>query len=207
MKPYSAILLLGPTGSGKTPFGNYLAKKGLTDTTFLHFDFGEELRSIIKVKKTPHPLTQKDYDYISQGLTSGALLENETFYIAENILRHFINRYSITKENIIILNGLPRHVGQAKDVDSIISVKSVIHLACTPAVLKERIVCNTGNDRFGRTDDSHKAIENKIDIFNKRTVPLLDYYEQKYIKINTYKISVNTTPEEIYQYLNQKSFV
>ena len=41
----NTILLIGPTGSGKTPFGDYLEQHGIADRACLHFDFGSSLRS------------------------------------------------------------------------------------------------------------------------------------------------------------------
>jgi hypothetical protein len=45
-KPYPAILLVGPTGSGKTPLGALCEKKGLWQSRVFHFDFGAILRRI-----------------------------------------------------------------------------------------------------------------------------------------------------------------
>ena len=39
-----AILLLGPTGSGKSPLGDELEANGLNGRRCLHFDFGRRLR-------------------------------------------------------------------------------------------------------------------------------------------------------------------
>jgi adenylate kinase family enzyme len=42
-----AILLLGPTGSGKTPLGQVLERRGLWGHRCSHFDFGDNLREIV----------------------------------------------------------------------------------------------------------------------------------------------------------------
>ena len=117
MNKNHAILLLGPTGSGKTPLGSYIEKKGIWDKRCFHFDFGSELRNISDANVIPLQFTKYDVDYIAKVLKEVALLENETFYIAEKILNSFITKNSITSNDIILLNGLPRHIGQAKDVD------------------------------------------------------------------------------------------
>ncbi|MCX7427258.1 MAG: hypothetical protein NTW96_16720 [Planctomycetia bacterium] len=43
-----AMLLLGPTGSGKTPLGDLLERRGLGGRRCVHFDFGAHLRRIVK---------------------------------------------------------------------------------------------------------------------------------------------------------------
>ena len=86
MKKYPAILLLGPTGSGKPPFGAYLEKHGLSGRRCFHFDFGEQLRRIGEHRITPAYCSEDDIVYIKKVLKEGVLLENETFYIAKNVL-------------------------------------------------------------------------------------------------------------------------
>ena len=41
-----AVVLLGPTGSGKTPLGEWLEAKGLGGRRCHHFDFGTRLRRV-----------------------------------------------------------------------------------------------------------------------------------------------------------------
>lgn len=43
-KRYAAMVLLGPTGSGKTPLGHVFAARGFLNRRCAHFDFGENLR-------------------------------------------------------------------------------------------------------------------------------------------------------------------
>lgn len=42
-----AVLLLGSTGSGKTPLGDLIERRGLRGVRCLHFDFGVNLRKIV----------------------------------------------------------------------------------------------------------------------------------------------------------------
>ena len=203
MNKNHAILLLGPTGSGKTPLGSYIEKKGIRDKRCFHFDFGSELRNISDANVIPLQFTKYDVDYIAKVLKEVALLENETFYIAEKILNSFITKNSITSNDIILLNGLPRHVGQAKDVDSIVTIKLVIYLDCSFEVIKERVQLNIGGDRSDRTDDSIEEIKKKLEIFHDRISPMLQYYKKKKIPIKKVSISVNTNPDEILRCLNK----
>lgn len=201
MKNHSALLLLGPTGSGKTPLGEYLEANGLYGKRCFHFDFGRELRFIAERNMPPVNCIQEDVDYIHKVLKEGALLENKTFYIANNILQSFIEDNGIVADDLVVLNGLPRHVGQAEDVDAIISLKLVILLACSPEVVYKRIRLNSGGDRSGRVDDSLADIKGKLMIFNKKTLPLAQYYSDKGIPVKRIPVTEKTRPEDMVHFL------
>jgi len=202
IKRLKAILILGPTGSGKTPLGNLMEKEGLRNQRYYHFDFGENLRSITRTDKR---FTAKEIALINRVLTSGALLENEHFCLARKILRHFIKRNHIGPASIIILNGLPRHVDQAKEMASILKIEAVIHLACSPDVVLARIRNNIGGDRVGRADDGISDVRNKLRIFNRRTSMLIKHYRSRKTEIITVVITENTTTANILKYI-KKSF-
>jgi adenylate kinase len=171
---HEAILIIGPTGSGKTPLGDLLNERGLWDRPCAHFDFGRELR---RIARDGDPLFEPDeVDFIREILTKGRLLENEHFHIAEKILKTFIAERQTGHDDLTVLNGLPRHIGQAADIDRIIYVRAVIHLKCTPEVVVHRIQTNAGGDREHRTDDALAAVCNKLTLFEERTKPLIDHY-------------------------------
>ncbi|HET6430150.1 MAG TPA: hypothetical protein VFJ30_17170, partial [Phycisphaerae bacterium] len=83
----NAILLLGPTGSGKTPLGEMLQARGLRGRRCAHFDFGDSLRRAVAAASPPDGLPRQDIAFLKGVLESGALLEDEHFHIAETILR------------------------------------------------------------------------------------------------------------------------
>ena len=203
MKPYPAILLVGPTGSGKTPLGALCEKKGLWQSNVFHFDFGAILRRIAAAGSGSFILTKQDVSVIRQSLATGALLENRNFPIARNILLSYAKEKLIQDPDLILLNGLPRHAGQAVDVEPYIRIKMVLTLSCTPDVVKERIRQNTGGDRTRRKDDNIIAIEKKLKIFRKETVPLLNHYCQKEIPVISLAVAIDTTPEQLYHQLDK----
>ncbi len=49
----NSILLLGPTGAGKSPLGNQMEQNGIRGKRCFHFDFGHELRSIAEHNLQP----------------------------------------------------------------------------------------------------------------------------------------------------------
>lgn len=192
---YNALLLVGPTGSGKTPLGWFLEQQGLAGRVCFHFDFGENLR---RVAACGHPcIFERDQRFLEDVLLRGALLENETFYLAEAILTAFVNDRQVGPDDLLVLNGLPRHVDQAKDTDRLVNIQTLVHLVCTPEGVCRRIAANTGKDRTGRVDDTPEEIERKIAIFNSRTLPLIDYYQNRGARICTVEVTADATPADM----------
>ena len=101
-----AILILGPTGSGKTPLGDVLEKKGVGASPFAHLDFGQNLRDITCGKKRCG-MSDDDVAFLGEVLEEGVLLENETFHLAKKVLDNFCENEA-QGADIIVLNGLPR---------------------------------------------------------------------------------------------------
>jgi len=196
--PRSAILLLGPTGAGKSPLGNQLERNGIRGKRCFHFDFGHELRSIAEYSLPPEGFREEELSFIKDVLDKGLLLENEHFHIAEKIVHYFLRRNDVGEEDILILNGLPRHTDQARDMGGIVDVKHIVLLMCEPEEAYKRIELNSGGDRTGRLDDSLGMIRKKLEIFRARTSPLIEYYLNMDCEILEIGITAVTTPEETY---------
>ena len=82
-----AVLITGPTGSGKTPLGELCRERGLWNRRCVHFDFGAHLRQVSEGVHVPSCLTADELAVVTDALRTGALLENETFHIAEALLQ------------------------------------------------------------------------------------------------------------------------
>ena len=198
MDPYEAILIIGPTGSGKTPLGDLIERKGLWDRRCFHFDFGLNLRNIGEQDIPPPGFSKDDFNIIQNSLKTGKLLENKDFHIARKIFTAFRNSRHININDLVILNGLPRHMGQADGVGSFLNIILVAYLECPLDVVFERIRLNTGGDRFDRADDAYDAVKNRLFIFKERTIPLLEYYRKKGICVKSIEIGVNTDSEAVF---------
>jgi len=199
-----ALLLLGPTGAGKTPLGEIIEQRGLWDTTCLHFDFGANLREVVRRNRPDQWISRQDIEFLTEVLRSGALLENEHFPIAERILQSFAVARNVDERTCIVLNGLPRHVGQARAIDALLKVKAVVHLRCSCETVFQRIHSNVGGDRTDRIDDDREAIRKKLAIFDERTAPLLDHYTCQNAQIETIEVTAQMTPTQMWEILNQR---
>ena len=198
------MLLIGPTGSGKTPLGRTLEARGYRDRRCVHFDFGESLRRAAE-EGNSDILDRESKALVRDLLSSGALLEDEHFHIAATILQRFLadhNSDEPGEKALVVLNGLPRHTGQARDVDSIVKVVCIVHLTCSAETVCERILTNAGGDRLGRTDDDIGAVRAKLSIFAARTSPLIEHYRHTGAEIRTVPVGPATTAEDVWNALN-----
>ena len=167
----SAILLLGPTGAGKTPLGAMFEANGLSGRRCVHFDFGENLRRVVGRGQPDEHFSEQDIEFLTEVLETGALLEDRDFPVAQRILSSFLDSQGVDSDAIVVMNGLPRHEGQARALSGSLLMNNVILLRCSLQVVLQRIARNTGGDREGRTDDNPAAIERKLAIYDQRTAP------------------------------------
>jgi adenylate kinase len=189
----SAILLLGPTGAGKTPLGQVLEQRGWGGRRCAHFDFGENLRRVVRRGEPDEIVSQQDIDFLRGVLERGVLLEDRDFPIAERILRAFLLRRSVDDRTVVVLNGLPRHTGQASALEGFVAVEAVVCLECTAETVTQRLRNDPGGDRANRDDDQLPAVASKLSIYRQRTEPLVDWYRQRGTRIVRVAVTADMT--------------
>jgi adenylate kinase len=199
-----AWLLLGPTGAGKTPLGDLLQQRGLWGRRCVHFDFGANLREIAGRQRADEWITAEDVDFVCDVLRRGALLEDKDFPLAERILRSFLAARHADAETRVVLNGLPRHVGQARALATVVDVEMVVELVCSPETVWERIRQNTGGDRTGRADDDQESVRRKLAIYSARTAPLVEHYRTSGCRIESIEVTGQSTAEHVREILAQR---
>jgi adenylate kinase family enzyme len=172
-----------------------LERRGLWNQHCVHFDFGHELRRTAAAGHAESLLTPEELRLIRQLLRSGALLEDEHFPIARKILRAFLRARCSSGDDIILLNGLPRHLGQAAAIGHLVRVTHLIHLIGSPDTILQRIRTNVGGDRTGRVDDTLRAVRRKLAIFEGRTKPLIAYYRSLGIPIIEHSVTPAEPPD------------
>ena len=202
MPKADALLLVGPTGSGKTPLGERIERRGLGGCRCVHFDFGAQLRRV-PAAGAHGRLTDDDVAFVRSVLQTGALLEDEHFPIAERILRTFLAERSVGPGDLVVLNGLPRHAGQARDVERIVTVGRVIELACTTETILARIRTDAGGDRAGRVDDDAPAVRRKLALYAARTAPLLDHYHAAGVPVDRIVVTPAATADDVLRELGR----
>lgn len=198
-KKYKAMLLLGATGAGKTPLGQQMEVMDLWWNNYFHFDFGEQLRQAVKDESTV--LDAEEKARIKDILENNELLEDKDFPIAQKLLLKFIETRKIgeDEDDVIVLNGLPRHLGQANALNDIVDIKFIVFLNCPPGVAHERIKYNCGGDRTDRVDDTYEEVKKKIEIFYDQTFPLIEFYRAQGKNIVEVAIDIDTLPLFIIQ--------
>ncbi len=198
-----ALVLLGPTASGKTPLGQWLELDGLCGRPCVHFDFGDQLRQIVARDCPDRIASRAEIAFLRGVLLHGDLLEDEHFPLARRILQAFLAQQSLSPQTQVVLNGLPRHAGQARALTSVVNVTAIVMLECSLEVVLARIVANTGGDRTHRTDDDALSVRRKLAIFRQRTEPLCQHYETQGARIVRLTVEADSTTESLYQALSQ----
>jgi adenylate kinase family enzyme len=197
----AAIVLLGPTGSGKTPLGELVERRGLGAYRCMHFDFGANLRAVVEANRPDAIVSPSDLEFLRGVLHSGALLEDEQFPLAARILRRFLAERAAGPHSLLVLNGLPRHVGQARALAEWVEMLAVVALRCNEEAVLARLAGNVGGDRTLRTDDSLADVRRKLILYDERTAPLVDHYAARGAHIIRLSVDSTTTPEEAFALL------
>ena len=198
-----AVLLVGPPGSGKSPLGDRLEAEGLGGSRCCHFDFGAELRRAA-VGGPRGALTAVDVATVRGALGSGALLEDGQFHIASALLRGHLAERAVGPGDLVVLNGLPRHVGQARDVAALVDVVAVVELRCTRACALARIRGNADGDRAGRADDGAHAVRRRLATYAERTRPLLDHYRRQGVRALALDVGADTQARDLWERLERE---
>jgi adenylate kinase family enzyme len=173
-----------------------MENEGIAGLSCRHFDFGEEMRQAAALGEKG-PLSGEALRTVLETLKTGALLEKETFDIAETLFRRFIRIRRGFCEEIVILNGLPRHLDQAVEMDRLVRIERIVVLKCTARVVLERIRANAGGDRALRDDDTLEEVSRRLERYRTRTRPLIRYYRRRNLPVITVEVRKETRPDQI----------
>ncbi len=180
---FKTILLFGAPGSGKGTQGHILGSiPGL-----VHVACGEIFRDL----RVGTPLGRVFLDYSSRG----ALVPDDfTVQLwkehVDGLVR--LGRYD-PETDILILDGIPRNVAQARLMDSYIDVKRLYYLDCED---KEKMVLRLKRRALheNRLDDASDAtIQTRLYVYEAETAPVLNHYPPDKVT----RIDTGRTPIEV----------
>jgi adenylate kinase len=203
-RPRPSLLLIGPTGSGKTPLGDELERRGFLGRRCVHFDFGANLRAIAAASEKANILTVTEFESVRTSLATGALFEDKDMPMIVKIVMRFAEARDLTPDSLLVLNGLPRHTKQAESLAGVVAVERVVYLEAGAAVIRERMRLDPGGDRSERIDDTLEAVERRLAAFRKRTVPLVSYYRERGALVAEIPVTASMTAAEAYQALVER---
>ncbi len=166
---YTTYLLFGAPGSGKGTQGHSLG----SIPRFFHCACGDVFRTL----DTRTKVGRAFLEYSSKG----QLVPDE---ITVELWRAHIDAAVEAHEfkpdiDVLVLDGIPRNVGQAKIMDDVIDVKKVFHLSCPDrdqlfARLKKRAL------KDNRLDDANEqVIKRRLQTYETESKPVLDYYRDR----------------------------
>ena len=162
-----SVLIFGQPGVGKGTQGEILGRI----PGFVHLATGDMFRGLDRDSE----LGKEFIKYSTQGL----LVPDElTCRLWEQYVQGLIdtNQYR-PNADLLLLDGIPRSVTQAKLLDTHIDVRRIIHLICPDpdslvARLKKRAV------KQGRPDDAdEQVVRRRLQVYHDETRPVLDYYD------------------------------
>lgn len=163
---FSSILLFGPPGSGKGTLGKFLASAG----TQFHLSSGAIFRGLA----VHSPAGQLYYSYASKGFL---LPDEETIEIWKYFVHGLIatNRFFPDSQDLL-LDGLPRTLGQAKMLDDYLTIRHIIVLDVED---KEELLSRLAQRALmeGRMDDVNlNVLKTRLDVYQKQEEEILSYY-------------------------------
>jgi adenylate kinase len=203
------LVLLGKPGSGKGSEAELLIKK----FKFCYIAMGNILREIERKKTRLGKLVKSHID-------KGELVPNE---ITIRVLKERLSRTDC--RNNFLLDGFPRDIEQAKELEGISKIDKVVYLDVPDSLIVKRLssrrnctcgavynlitnppkksgICNNcGRKLFIRPDDNPKSIKNRLNVYNKMTKPVINLYSRKKLLV---KVDGSGTIKGVYKAILKK---
>lgn len=182
---YRAILLFGAPGSGKGTQGKIMgAVPG-----FYHSSTGDIFRSL----DLQSEMGRIFWDYAGRG----QLVPDEfTIKVWKQFIKgmEFTNKFHPETE-ILVMDGLPRNVNQARLLNDTIDVLKVVHLVADMSKMVERLRRRAlKENRFDDAND--KVIQRRLEVYENETRPVLDFYPpEKIVRIEAMQSQIRVLSE------------
>ena len=165
------IVIFGPPGSGKGTQSENLIKK----YNLAHISTGDLLRKEISTNTQLGALAKSHMD-------KGEL-------VPDDVIIGMIDSYLDRMGNVngVIFDGFPRTVAQAQALKELLasyktSVAVCLNLEVPNDELMTRLI--ERGKTSGRSDDNEETIKARLDVYDKQTKPVLDFYKKECVAVN-----------------------
>jgi adenylate kinase len=168
---YKSLLLFGAPGSGKGTQGKILG----TIPGFYHCACGDVFRAV----DVRSDLGKAFLEYSSKGQL---VPDDVSIGLWSAQIDSMVNSGRYKPDiDFLVLDGIPRNVGQAKMLGSKLDVRRVFHLTCSDkAKIYDRLKRRALKDN--RLDDiNDDVIAKRLLVYEDETKPVLDFYGPKLI--------------------------
>jgi len=166
------IIMIGGPGAGKSTYSEIITKK----LNIPHIYTGDMMRQLAK-QDTPDGRRVKDL--LSKG-------QFAPLSIVINAVKERVSKPDAQKG--YVFDGFPRNVEQAQRMEKEgIEYDHVINLVVSEEEVIKRLTAR------GREDDKPEIIKKRLQVYEKETRPLLDYFKNEIINIK----AEGSTPEAI----------
>lgn len=177
-KEFNNIVLLGRPGSGKGTQGRMLAEKH----NLVYISTGHLLRKEVAANTDIGKIAAPYMD-------KGEIVPDE---IPIKLIEDQIERNP--NANGFIFKGFPRTIVQAYILDGLLrregmKVSGVIDMKVTTLEAVKRLSERAKSERKRPYDESAELIVNRLEQYNDKTIPVLDYYkkQEKYVSVKAEK--------------------
>lgn len=200
------MIIFGAPGSGKGTYASRLQSKLGLDVIAM----GDIFREILKENTV---LGRKVKGFVEKG----SLVPDD---VVVEVLKQRLAKVPHGKG--FILDGYPRTVEQAKALDKIAKIDVIVLLAVPEWIIVERLstrrickncgevynvrylkpkvegVCDKcGGPLYQRSDDTAEVIKERIQVYERQTQPLLQYFKEKKISFVEFKCEKLDMPPEV----------
>ncbi len=185
---YKSILLFGAPGSGKGTQGKILG----SIPGFYHSACGDVFRSL----DLQSEMGRVFWEYAGKG---GLVPDEFTVKLWKQFIHgmEMVNQF-FPETQMLVLDGIPRNVEQAKLLEETLDVARVIHLRCADmSKMVERLKRRAlKENRFDDAND--KVIQRRLEVYEQETAPVLSYYPpEKIVRIDATMSQIGVLSEII----------